>query len=153
MEVSDFARELELPIPLFSKGLYFLQRGNRDMLQSIVHQTEQLLQYCNPTQMPILYLHSIEYVLYECAKLNIETDLCNLLLKNSEAFSADSDSSKMNSEDFWIDFIFPNSEHIFSSRESMHTISSDDIVKTVNYDKLSIYKGLAGLGLYSMLII
>ena len=155
--LSDFEKEIELPIPLFSKGLYFLQRKNDDTLKTTIPQIERFLQKNNPLQLPVVYIYSIMYVLSECIKMNIEPDLGNNLFEKLQSvFAYKNGTEIMNKEEalgnFWFNFIFPNRMQPLSQKTSFFNKSSDHLLKTgtISYDHLSIYNGLAGIGLSLM---
>ena len=153
---SDFEREFVLPIPLFSKGIYFLQRKNNDVLKETIPQIESFLQKNNPCQLPLMYVNSIFYVLTECVNCNIDADLCNYLLKKLQVESNYiTKSETIDIEKIYInclfDFIFSNSTYRLSDKAYLSYLSLNHVLIDLNYDNLSIYNGLAGIGLSIML--
>ena len=184
--LSDFMNEMELSVPLFSKGLYFLQRNNKDALQEVIPQIDIFLQNVDLKQIPLMYINSIIYTILGCARLNIETDICkNLLdklflvtkqnindctkenltlLQRNISMMKESDCSKWTSltdaiatdinnsqniyENYWIDLLFPNGRQTHSIKMPEIDVILSDKIKIVDYDSLSIYNGLAGMGLY-----
>lgn len=77
--LEDVIAELHSDVPLFSKGLYSLTRGRREMILDCIHLCEELLGK-KEEGVPPNYLNSILYFLTGAYEMGIETELCEKLL-------------------------------------------------------------------------
>jgi hypothetical protein len=80
INIPDFRKETELTIPLFSKGLYFMQRDKRDIIGETVYQLDKFIQTYPFANVPLMYINSIIYFILTSIKKNIEANLCKTLL-------------------------------------------------------------------------
>ncbi len=67
MDREDFRREMDMDIPLFSKGLYFIQKSEQTGLYKIVAECEELLD--SAKEIPLSYLNSIFYFLNKAVSI------------------------------------------------------------------------------------
>lgn len=88
-DVDDFIREVTLEeciaeidseIPLFSKGLYFIQRGKNDLIVETLLQLKELI-FNHGGVLPLSYINSVIYFLLSCKDLKIEDNVCVEILK------------------------------------------------------------------------
>jgi lantibiotic modifying enzyme len=142
LNLSDFVKEIALPIPLFSKGLYFLQRKNRDALKATILQTKDYFQNDFLRQLPVLYMNSITYVLKKCVGLGIETGLCNGLLKKLHLVTTQKTGKN--------EFLFNLQTLTLTGEAGLLNKLPERIPEIVCFENLSIYNGLAGMGLSLM---
>jgi hypothetical protein len=80
INIPDFQKEMELTIPLFSKGLYFMQRDKPDIIRQTVYQLDKFMHTHPFTNAPFTYINSIIYFILTSIKKTIEVDLCKTLL-------------------------------------------------------------------------
>lgn len=182
LDIPMFLKEMELPLPLFSKGLYFLQRNNNPMLSATIQQIVAFFQKYPAQHMPGMYLNSIIYVLVTCSRLNIESEICNQILEmlftvskqnlTNNNYSAeacillrktinwmpeahfpmwkallnDMDLSKEAIHTYWIDFLFFNKERTVYDQMNLFQFLVSAL-EQLNYENISIYNGLTGIGL------
>ncbi|MDR0697797.1 MAG: hypothetical protein LBG28_01050 [Tannerella sp.] len=186
MNISDFQKEIELTLPLFSKGLYFIQRDNRDIIGETVFQLDKFMQTHLFSHVPFMYLNSIIYFILTSIKKNIEAHLCKTLLDRLFAVVKQNITADMHLTDMdyllleknisLIDDALPEWRHVLSDRtdinlhKNIRDISFVDflfpqgrqydlgnvdlwrllpeIIRQSKRDGLSIYNGLAGIGIF-----
>ena len=181
-----FLRELEAKLPLFSKGLYFLQRGKFDVVKESLLEVINLIKANPRLKLPLLYINSIIYTALVSSKLDSELDsgcydeLLNLLyesvirdkcikiedqdyflIKKNISLMPEYQISKWNNlipeqyklndihDCYWIDFLFPEGERIPVDTEKIN-IWLKAFLQNFDCERLSIYKGLSGVGLALM---
>lgn len=80
MSGNDFIEEMQLDIPIFSKGLYFLQRNLSDQIYKTLLQCYDLLN-TNNLKIPLSYSNSIFYVVNKVINNHDDlSELCNSII-------------------------------------------------------------------------
>ena len=189
IDYSDFVKEIELPIPLFSKGLYFIQRNNKGIFSNIVRQIDIFFQKSLDKQIPMMYINSIVYFLLISVKQGVEVNLCKtivdkifnslrqsvesksfsdmdnlLMLQKNISLMDDYDAAKWeqivmnrpftNDMEFihnisYLDFLFSQGKRTCLDINELYNIMPA-VIKQPNYGNLSIYCGLASVGIKIM---
>jgi lantibiotic modifying enzyme len=186
MGVFDFVKEMDLHLSMFSKGLYFLQRDNQNVIREIISQIDDFLKTIPETRTTLLYLNSMIYFILISIRREIETETCHKILdkifeiikrdysgsrfSNLEAALYEKNLSLMNCDDTarweqlmlpvlseiedldktyaecYIDFLFPQGKKLGQIPKTLYQ-SLSNATRQSNYDNLTIYNGLAGIGL------
>lgn len=82
LSIADFIEELQLEIPLFSKGLYFVQRET-GVTGQIEETLNQCLEFLDNEKLPRLslgYLDSMLFFVIRAFELNISRENCSTLM-------------------------------------------------------------------------
>ncbi|NDV67916.1 lanthionine synthetase LanC family protein [Dysgonomonas sp. 25] len=186
LSYTNFTSDLEDEIPLFTKGLYFLQRGKNEIILETLVDCSKFLELINNEYISISYLNSIFYFINKTVELNIDTELSNLLI--NKLFINYSQNIQINTPSITDRFILSrNIENIANpdirkewrkmlplendvqsdlfaiagvdflykySDSNNRTYNVKDIsplikdkIHNLNENELSIYNGLAGIGL------
>ena len=189
MDMSDFFKEMELPIPLFSKGLYALQRKKTDMLKKSISEVNLFIEKLSSSKIPLLYLNSIIYVLLAYINMGEKTDEYKIILDNlytnalrashkkisylnflllqknismmqdnyakkwtellSDSLIENSEPNSLYDKQF-VNFLFDRGMNFPVDINEIYSLMRDLQNQQLNYNNLSIYKGLAGIGLAIM---
>ena len=180
-----FIDEIALNIPLFSKGLYFLQRKNAELVYESLLEVTHFIKTNPGINIPLMYINSIVYVasvspelfrntsfndvlpdfLFDIAVKNINSEGVDIqdymLLKKNISLMPEHQASKwskllesrneltLTPDCYWIDFIFPDGEKAIVNTEKTYAWIQS-FLNRLDYEMISIYKGLAGIGLATM---
>lgn len=147
---SDFLKETDYSLPLFSKGLYFIQRKKSEKIRETILQLGELISLNQA--LPDSYLQSIRFFLTESIKLNIEKERC--LQIGQRLPQKNKDIQVSDTTDFynrcWEYFLYSASNEIIKGTapdlRQLEAIT-DQKIENLNNQSLSIYQGLAGLGI------
>lgn len=153
INIIDFSKELEYTLPLFSKGLYFIQRDNRHEIRKTVFELNSFVEV-NDT-LPDVYNESVLYFLCKAIDLNIEKDCCILMKQKLSNGRIDSNVTDVVSfyNHCWRYFLYTtSSEYILKSLPAKYQLElfTDKVIDKLNSQSFSIYQGLAGLGFVLM---
>jgi len=177
MNHSDYIKELESFMPLFSKGLYFIERDNKEIIEETLYQIDIFLVKLSHDQIPTMYINSIIYFTLMAMKKELNSDLCEKILEKSfilikkhnysiiDKILLKKNRSLMNNEIIkWnqlldnnndinnihdiniINFIFSQGEQVNINMDILYNMAFKTI-RQLNYNYLSIYHGLAGVGI------
>ena len=181
MGPESFLKEVAEKLPLFSKGLYFLQRDKSEMVRESLLEVINYIKTNQDFRYPLMYINSIVYVALVSSKKYSNIAFCDELLDYLYEFATTDTAKKIDSQDYlllkknislmsehqaskwsglisedqlssdvtdcyWIDFLFPEGERIPVDVENIHSWLQS-FLQQFDYERLSIYKGLAGIGL------
>ena len=77
---NDFLKESSSKVPLFNKGLYFLQRGNAEVVRESLLETIHFLKKYPSVTLPLMYINSIVYVALASSAESDNKEFCEKLL-------------------------------------------------------------------------
>lgn len=185
MTIDDYASEMQLSIPLFSKGLYFLQRNKKNKIEKAMIDCNLFLS-SREREIPLSYLNSILYIINIIKESNADSELCISILDKLFYLVQSNIDNKLNISDIQLYTLRRNIQHIIPENEKIRWLklvdkyqvtpklanlgwiyliyqydsfdeikineielqnTIDSIARDLEAEDLSIYVGLAGLGL------
>lgn len=185
MTIDDYASEMQLSIPLFSKGLYFLQRNKKNKIEKAMIDCNLFLS-SREREIPLSYLNSILYIINIIKESNADSELCISILDKLFYLVQSNIYNKLNLSDIQLYTLRRNIQHIIPENEKIRWLklvdkyqvtpklanlgwiyliyqydsfdeikineielqnTIDSIARDLEAEDLSIYVGLAGLGL------
>jgi len=133
-------KDINEEIPLFSKGLYFLERGLKEDIVNTLYELESFLPSLNNETLSPIYLNSIRYFLVQLSYRKIEEEKSLYLLSKLPVYET--------ALSYWETFLYRN-EYAIPEGEEMRKIINqiDTSISDIHYQELSLYNGLTGLAL------
>ena len=102
IEKSDFIKETGLKAFLFSKGLYFLQRGNKDVLKESLLEAIHFIKTNPDIKIPLMYINSVVYVALVSSKDSDNKDFYNDLLNLLYEILINKSNVKIENQDYFL---------------------------------------------------
>ena len=116
MDNNDFIKETGIKVPLFSKGLYFLQRGNKEILINSLLETIHFIKSNPDIKIPLMYINSVVYIAVVSFKESDNKGLCNELLDLLYEFFIKNYNAEIESQDY---FLLKKNISLMSGQQSL----------------------------------
>lgn len=145
MNTSDSSGEITHNLPLFSKGLYFTKRQNKELVIESLTQCKEFLYKSmhDGCIIPPSYIQSIIYCLNKAKDMGINIDMGNLIIEN-----IDYKPSIDVMEQGWQNLVYQyNTEKKTELTPSYLQDILREQLQNPDSNDLALYKGLAGIGL------
>ena len=144
---NDLNEELISTVPLFTRGLYFLQRKNETEIVKILSSIQEY--FSVKEILPDTYINSLHFFIEQCINMGIEEKFINIKLSDIQRTESD---RSVNSffDHCWENFLFKKCIDCEEKPIILNDLQNmvDSFTYNLNYQNLSIYKGLSGLGLF-----
>ena len=131
----EFMNDMSEEIPLFSKGLYFLAREHKEGVLLSLRELEEFLCSVSADILPPCYLDSVRHFLIRTANREIEEEK-SLFLLSKLPYSG--------WKQYWSPLLY-NERDVVDEKTIEKEI--DEIISDINYKRLGLHNGLAGLGM------
>ena len=148
ISLADLNEELISSVPLFTKGLYFLQRKNNEEIEKTLN--NDLPEYVLKKELlPDRYVNSIHFFIEQAKKIGFpinQFDEKISYIPEKEVFLTE----EIFFNHCWEYFLYPTCKHQY--KDELPDLKNlqcfvDSLTYNLIYPYLSIYKGLSGLGL------
>lgn len=145
MNTRDFSAEITHNIPLFSKGLYFIKRQNKELIAETLAQCKDFLNKSigESCIIPPSYIQSVIYCQSRAKEMGINIDMSNLIAENIDYKSTIGIMGQG-----WQNLVYQYNVEKKSELTPSHLQDTlKEQLQNPNSDDLALYKGLAGIGL------
>ena len=102
MNSEKFLKDVEAKLPLFSKGVYFLQRGNPGIVKESLLEVFNLIRMNPEINLPLTYINSIVYVALVSLKMKPQSESYDELLDYLYKIVADYKREKIDSHNYFL---------------------------------------------------